>query len=64
MRHRHPPHWRSDGNLHEPLFSCTVIWLICDLFDEDDTATPAAIGIRAASDESFPHLGHAKGEVQ
>ncbi|HEY5781902.1 MAG TPA: hypothetical protein VIT66_08575 [Lysobacter sp.] len=34
------------------------------LFDEDDDRYSRGYGNRAASDEFFTHLGHAKGEVQ
>ena len=34
------------------------------LFDEDDDRYSRGYGNRAASDEFFPHLGHAKGEVK
>jgi len=34
------------------------------LFDEDDDRYTRGYGNRAASDEFFPHLGHAKGEVK
>lgn len=33
------------------------------LFDEDDDRYSRGYGNRAASDEFFAHLGHAKGEV-